>query len=264
MGGLILRSGGALSSRAEMPEIVAAAGITKEFAGVHALRGVSLRIERPSVVGVLGPNGAGKTTLFAILEGLMAPTAGTVRLFGAPLGRRYPRRRVGVLLQREAALEGMTARDYAGLFAAVYGVRGGAAKILAEARLDERRDVLVDQLSGGEAQRLFLAAACVHEPELLVLDEPTAHLDPGNKRDLGLVVRAMAERRAVLLSTHDLREAEALCDEVIFLVGGEVKAAGAPAALIAALPSEARHGQGLEDAFFHFCGSRLGAAGDLS
>jgi ABC-2 type transport system ATP-binding protein len=247
-----------------MPEIVAAEGITRDFGAVRALRGVSLRVESPRVVGVLGPNGAGKTTLFAILEGLLAPTAGTVRLFGEPLGRRYPRRRVGVVLQRETALEGMTAQDYADLFAALYGVRGGAAKILAAARLEERRAVLVEQLSGGEGQRLFLAAACVHEPELLILDEPTAHLDPGTKRDLGLAVRAMARRRVVLISTHDLREAEAVCDEVVFLVGGEVKATGAPADLIAALPAEARHGHGLEDAFFHLCGSRLGAAGELA
>jgi ABC-2 type transport system ATP-binding protein len=247
-----------------MPEIVSTEGLGKRFGAVRALHGVTLRVDRPLVMGVLGPNGAGKTTLFAILTGLAAPSEGTARLFGEPLGRRYPRRRVGVVLQREAALEGMTARDYAELFAAIYRVRGGAAKILAGARLEARRDVLVETLSGGEAQRLFVAAACVHEPDLLLLDEPTAHLDPGNKRDLGRAVRAMAERRVVLLATHDLREAETLCDEVVFLVGGEVKAAGPPAALVEALPPGARHGRGLEDAFFHHAGARLDDAGELS
>lgn len=248
-----------------MTEILAARGIDKRFGDVTALSSVSVHLAKPGVLGVLGPNGAGKTTLFAILEGLMAPSSGTVEIFGEAISERsYPRDRVGVVLQREASLDGMTARDYAELFSAIHRVERGAEKILAGAKLSARRDVLVERLSGGEAQRLFLATACVHEPALLFLDEPTAHLDPAVKRELGASIRAMAARRAVLLSTHDLREAEGVCDEVIFLVGGEIKARGAPADLIASLPPEAKRGRGLEDAFFHVCGARLGDGGELA
>lgn len=243
-------------------EIVAADAVSKRFGAVRALHGVSFRVERPSILGILGPNGAGKTTLLSILEGLLPPTDGAVRLFGEPIARSYPRRRVGVVLQRESALDGMTAHDYASLFASLYRLKDGAARILSAARLDDRRRVPVDRLSGGEAQRLYIAAACVHAPDLLILDEPTAHLDPPAKREIGAWLREMGGARAILLSTHDLREAEAVCDEALFLVAGEVKAAGPIAALVDAVPAAARHGRGLEDAFFHHCGSRIGAAGE--
>src|SRR5436190_18326738 len=120
-------------------EVIRADGVSKSFGAVQALRDVSFRVEGPCVVGLLGPNGAGKTTLLGLLEGLLRPTAGSLRLFGEPLGARYPKRRVGVVLQNESALDEMTAHDYARFFGAVYGVRGGAEKILEEAALVEQR-----------------------------------------------------------------------------------------------------------------------------
>ena len=245
-----------------MPEILAVDALCRSYGAVRALDGVSFRIDRPSAVGVLGPNGAGKTTLFEIIEGLARPDAGEVRLFGEALARRYPRRRVGVVLQRESFLEGMTVREYADLFATIHRARDGVHRILREARLTERGDVPVERLSGGEAQRLYIAAACVHEPEVLILDEPTAHLDPAVKRDLGQWIRAMADRRVVLISTHDLHEAEVVCDRAILMVKGKVKAQGTIAELLDAVPPAARRGRGLEDAFFYFCGLRIGAEGD--
>jgi ABC-2 type transport system ATP-binding protein len=213
---------------------------------------VSFAIEGARIMGILGPNGAGKTTLLEILEGLSRPTAGTVRLFGEPLGRRYPRERVGVVLQKEAAIEGMTTAEYAGLFGRLYRV--DAAAILGAARLEARRDVAVERLSGGEAQRLFIAAASAHGPELLILDEPTAHLDPGAKREIDGWLREQAGARAVILATHDLREAETVCDEVLFLVAGKLRARVAIAELEGTL----------EDAFFQHCGSRLVESGELA
>ncbi len=233
-------------------------GVTKHFRGVEALRGVSFTVKGPRLVGVLGPNGAGKTTLLEILEGLSEPSTGEVSLFGEKLvPGRYPRRRVGVVLQREFALDRITVGEYADLFASIYGVPRGDGGILERAQLTDRRQVAVERLSGGEAQRLFIAAASVHGPDLLFLDEPTAHLDPASKLHLGEVLRGLARERTVLLTTHDLREADRLCDDILFLVGGEIKAAGPREELIAAVPPDRRRTGGIEDAFFHFCEAHL-------
>jgi ABC-2 type transport system ATP-binding protein len=244
-----------------MGEVVAAAGLTKRFGDVAALSDVTFAIDGPGMVGILGPNGAGKTTLLDILEGLSEPTAGSYRLFGvAP--RPYPRRRMGVVMQREAQLEHVTAGEYAELFAAIYGVANGRQRVLARARLEARAKVALSRLSGGEAARLFIAAAVVHEPELLFLDEPTAHLDPENKRLIGAELAEMARERTVVITTHDLREADELCHELLFLVDGSIRAAGSREELVGAVPAEARTGIGVEDAFFHFCAVRIADTGD--
>src|SRR5262249_14268884 len=143
-------------------EVVAAVDLRKEFDGVVALDGVTFALRGPQLIGILGPNGAGKTTLLDILEGLAPPTRGAFRLFGeAP--SPYPRRRVGVVMQREFLLEHASAREYAELFAAIYGQREGAQRILQQARLEDRARVPMSKLSGGEAARLFIATAVVHD-----------------------------------------------------------------------------------------------------
>jgi ABC-2 type transport system ATP-binding protein len=254
----------ALDAGRARAEVIAVERLVKRFRGTTALRGISLALAGPQIIGVLGPNGAGKTTLLEILEGLSAPTEGDIRLFGAPLSRNgYPKRRVGVVMQREFVLDRITVGEYAELFAAIYEQPSGGAGILAAARLADRARAPVDRLSGGEAQRLFIAAAVVHRPELLFLDEPTAHLDPASKLEIGATMREMGKIRTVVLTTHDLREAEAVCDTVVFLVGGEVKAVGPLAELVAAVPPSARRSGGLEDAFFHFCSARIAAHGAL-
>ncbi|WP_437683331.1 ABC transporter ATP-binding protein [Sorangium sp. So ce131] len=237
-------------------EIVAVESLTKTFGGVAALSDVSFRVRGPGLVGILGPNGAGKTTLLDILEGLSEPTRGAVRVFGAPVPP-YPRRRVGVVMQKEVQLERCTTREYAGLFAAIYGVRDGERRILERARLTARAAAPMSRLSGGEAARLFIATALVHEPELLLLDEPTAPLDPASKQEVGEMLRAVSRERTVLMTTHDLREADGLCDHLLFLVGGKLRASGPRDELVAAVPEGRRTGLGVEDAFFHFCAVRM-------
>jgi len=233
-------------------EIVAAVGLTKRFGDTVALDDVSFVVEGPGLCAVLGPNGAGKTTLLDLLEGLTEPTRGAYRLFGKE-PRPYPRRRVGVVMQKEAQIERVTAREYGELFSAIYGVRGGALRILARARLEHRAETAVTRLSGGEAARLFIATAVVHDPTLVFLDEPTAHLDPENKRIVGEMLRELAAERTLFMTTHDLREADALADRLLFLVGGRVRASGTKDELVRAVPEAERRGLGVEDAFFHFC-----------
>jgi ABC-2 type transport system ATP-binding protein len=134
-------------------------------------------------------------------------------------------------------------------------VKGGREKILREAKLEERAKVSVDRISGGEAQRLFIAAAQVHEPDLLFLDEPTAHMDPPSKAELGAWLREVAKKRTVVITTHDLAEADAICEYVVFLVRGKVRAHGTREELVDAVPEEKR--AGIASAFFHFCAVRI-------
>jgi ABC-2 type transport system ATP-binding protein len=239
-----------------MQDVVTVHGLTKSFGDIVALDDVSFTVAGPGLTTILGPNGAGKTTLLDILEGLSEPTRGEYRLFGeTPVP--YPRWRVGVVMQREATLERVTAREYAELFEAIYAKPEGARKILARARLESRARVPITRLSGGEAARLFIAASVLHEPDLVFLDEPTARLDPENKRVVGDMLRELADEHTVVMTTHDLREADRLSDYLLFLVGGKVRAKGAKEELCAAVPPEERRGLGVEDAFFHFCSLRM-------
>lgn len=227
---------------------MAADGLTKRFGQTTALDDVSFAMHGPGLLGILGPNGAGKTTLLDILEGLSEPTGGQFRLFGER-PKKYPRRRVGVVMQSEARLERVSTREYADLFAAIYGVADGTERILSRARLLDRATTPMVRLSGGEAARLFIAAAMVHQPELLFLDEPTAHLDPESKKLIGSQLRELAETCTIVMTTHDLSEAGTLCDRLLFLVGGRVRASGARDELVA--------GRTMEEAFFDLCSVRI-------
>jgi ABC-2 type transport system ATP-binding protein len=241
-------------------EVLRVESVSRSFGSTEALSNVSFTIEGPQLVGILGPNGAGKTSLLDLLAGLAKPSRGNLQLFGNPLNlSKYPRRRVGVMLQREFVPERMTVGEYAALFASIYSVKNGKDKILKMAALTERSTVPVARISGGEAQRLFIAAINVHEPDLLLLDEPTAQLDPQNKRQIGQFLRDLCSERTVVMTTHDLREADEICNTVIFLVAGTIKAMGPRAELIKVTPN----GRTIEDAFFHFCGTRVNDAGDV-
>lgn len=234
--------------------------VSRDYGAVRALANASFSIEGPGVVAVLGPNGAGKSTLLDLLAGLSRPSAGDVYLFGRRLdGAHYPRRNVGVVLQREFVPDHMSVREYAELFAAIYGVERGADKIFAQAELTARAGVAVARLSGGEAQRLFIATALVHEPRLVVLDEPSAGLDPNHKRALGAVLRRLGRERTVIMSTHDLSEAELVADYCLFMVGATLRAHGPRERLLTSA-----HASTLEEAFFHYCGARVSAEGNLA
>jgi ABC-2 type transport system ATP-binding protein len=210
-----------------MEGLLVADGVGMRFGSFDALSGVSFAVASPSLTCVLGPNGAGKTTLFEALAGLSRPTTGNIRLFGEAVSpTHYPKSRVGVVFQREFLLDEVRVGEYADLFASVFGVPGGVDKILGQARLLGHERKPVARLSGGEQQRLYIAAACVHEPDLLLLDEPTSNLDPRSKEEVGRTLAQIARTRAVLMTTHDLAEAETLANDVLFLLQGRVVASG--------------------------------------
>jgi ABC-2 type transport system ATP-binding protein len=230
-----------------------------EFRGAHyaygptvALDAFDLSIGAGEVVAVLGPNGAGKTTALHLLMGLVAPARGSVRLFGADPRERAARERLGVMLQVSGVPETLTVREHLRLFAAYYPAPLGLDEVLDLVGLVEVARRPYGKLSGGQKQRLHLALALVGDPDLLVLDEPTTGLDATARRGLWSIVRALLGRgRSVVLTTHDLDEADALADRVVLLHRGRVLAEGTPAQIKATTASRrVRVVSALDDRWF--------------
>jgi ABC-2 type transport system ATP-binding protein len=201
---------------------------------IRAVTDVSFTVEAGQVVAVLGPNGAGKTTTIETVEGFHRPSSGAVRVFGLDprTGRHAVTTRWGVMPQQGGLPMGLRAGEVVALFAALAGHRSDPAALLDLVGLADRAGRPWRRLSGGEQQRLSLAAALVGRPELLLLDEPTAALDPQGRRQVMDLIRARADDgAAVLVTTHLLDDVEALCDRVVVLDRGEVAAAGSVAEL---------------------------------
>jgi ABC-2 type transport system ATP-binding protein len=214
--------------------------VLHRYGDTVALRDLSLTVEEGEVFSLLGHNGAGKTTTVRIINGLLAPAAGTVRVFGhSPLtAGAVVRRRTAVLTESPTLDDRLTARETLRAFAEMYDVaRADVAPrteaLLTEFGIADRGNDRVGGFSRGMKQRLSLARALVHDPDLLFLDEPTAGLDPAATHQLHRTVRAMARDRGrtVVLCTHNLVEAQALSDRVAVLGGGSLLALGTPAEL---------------------------------
>ena len=210
------------------------AELAKRYGEVHALDGLTLRVEPGEVFGLLGPNGAGKTTTVEILEGYRNPDDGQVRVLGLdPVrdGRRL-RPQIGVMLQDGGLYPGLRPLEALQLFAAYYDDPADPQALLEQVGLEHTGRTVVRRLSGGQQQRLSLALALVGQPSLVFLDEPTAGMDPHARATTWELVRTLAARGAtVLLTTHAMDEAEQLCDRVGIINAGRLVAEGAPADL---------------------------------
>jgi ABC-2 type transport system ATP-binding protein len=199
---------------------------------ITALDGVSLRVEPGEVFGLLGPNGAGKTTLVKVLLGLAHPTGGTAALCGLPSRDPESRRRVGYLPEGHRFPGYLTARQTLSVFGQMSGVDGALLRkrgpeLLERVRLSEWADVRVKKFSKGMTQRLGLATALVHAPDVLLLDEPTDGVDPVGRREIRDLLQEEAARgRAILLNSHLLSEIERTCHRVAILRAGGIVAEG--------------------------------------
>ncbi len=206
---------------------------------VLALDGLDLDVRPGELFGLLGPNGAGKTTTVKILLGLTRPTSGEARIFGIPAADPKSRRRVGYLPEGHRFPGYLTARETLAIFGRMSGVdsatlRRRTGPLLERVGLAAWRDVRVKKFSKGMTQRLGLAAALIHEPEVLMLDEPTDGVDPVGRREIRDLLRQEAGRgRAILVNSHLLSEIEQTCDRVAVLRSGRVAAQGTVAELTA-------------------------------
>ncbi|HET6303345.1 MAG TPA: ATP-binding cassette domain-containing protein [Myxococcota bacterium] len=224
------------------PLAIEAESLAKRFGGVVALDGVDLRVESGACFGLLGPNGAGKTTLVSILATLLRPSAGRARLLGRDVEaeRAAVRRDVGIVFQEPSLDPELTAREHLDLHARLYHLSDRPRRVaegLARAELDAHADRPVRGFSGGMKRRLEIARGLLHRPRVLFLDEPTLGLDPKARAAVWSQLREIRRQDAatLLLTTHSMEEADALCERVAILDRGRVVAEGAPEALKSAL-----------------------------
>ena len=196
----------------------------------HALKGLNLEIPRGSIFGLLGPNGAGKSTFINILAGLVNKTSGSASIWGLDIDK-YPRQSraaIGVVNQEIGADPFFTPLEMLELMAGFYGVPKSerrSLEILTAVGLDDKKDAYVRQLSGGMKRRLMVAKALVHNPPVLILDEPTAGVDVELRRSLWTYVRELHDKgTTIILTTHYLEEAEELCDSIAIVNHGEIVA----------------------------------------
>jgi ABC-2 type transport system ATP-binding protein len=227
-----------------MPSTIVVTDIHKSYGDIHAVDGVSFEVEQGEFLGILGPNGAGKTTTLEIIEGLRRADSGQVRVLDESPWPRNTRLlpRIGVQLQASSFFERLTAREQINTFASLYGVPAAKADAMLETvGLVDKATTRTENLSGGQAQRLSIACALVHDPEIVFLDEPTSGLDPQGRRNLWDLLRDINHQgRTVVLTTHYMDEAEVLCDRVAIMDTGRILEIGSPASLVRGLDAATR------------------------
>jgi ABC-2 type transport system ATP-binding protein len=215
--------------------------LSANYGSFKALRDVSLQVEKGEIFGLLGPNGAGKTTLLACVEALHRPATGSVQVGGVDVTKdpESVKRKLGIQLQRTALLDELTVAELIEVYAGLYDVfptSEETVQLLKRFDLADQQNKPARRLSGGQQQRLALALAVANNPEIVLLDEPTTALDPHARRALWGIVRQLHEDgRTIVITTHSMEEAEALCGRVAIIDGGRVIACDTPAKLVANL-----------------------------
>src|SRR5438445_2618092 len=221
-----------------MSQAVSCRGLKKYYADVKAVDGLDLSVGNGECFGLLGPNGAGKTTTIEILEGLTVPDDGEVEVLGMTWkqNERRLRERIGISLQETQLSEKLTVHETVRLFRSFYPAGPDPDSLIHDMSLEEKRNSRVGKLSGGQKQRLAAACALVGDPDILFLDEPTTGLDPQSRLQLWEVVARFRKKGGtVLLTTHNMEEAERLCDHIAIVDHGHLIALGTPKELIAKL-----------------------------
>ncbi|WP_048113539.1 ABC transporter ATP-binding protein [Methanoculleus sp. MH98A] len=223
-----------------MGDVIVAHDLEKRFGDLVAVDRIAFRVREGEVFGFLGPNGAGKTTTMKMIQCISPKSGGTLEVFGMDVDTRQRRikSRLGVVPQENNLDPDFSAYRNLLVYARYFGIpkrtaERRATELLAFMHLDEKRDVLIDKLSGGMKRRLIIARALVNEPELLILDEPTIGLDPQARHLIWEKLRSLrAEGNTLVLTTHYLDEAEHLCDRLVIMDHGRILVEGTPADLI--------------------------------
>jgi ABC-2 type transport system ATP-binding protein len=224
----------------------------KQFGSIHAVNGVSFKVEQGEVLGFLGPNGAGKSTTMRMITGFLPPTSGTAVVNGhdvitAPIAAKN---QIGYLPENAPVYSDMTVVNFLRFAAEIRGFSGSARlrcvdAAIEKAHLEKVRNQSISTLSKGYRQRTCFAQAILHDPPILIMDEPTDGLDPNQKHVVRAMIREMAPRKVIIISTHILEEVEAVCSRAIIIANGRIVANGTPAELKTRTDS---HGT-LEDVF---------------
>jgi ABC-2 type transport system ATP-binding protein len=253
-----------------MSPVVEVRNVHKSFKRVHAVKGVSLAIERGSFIALLGPNGAGKTTLVEMIEGIQTPDKGEIRILGKTWQSHSDElhRAIGISLQETRFIDKLTVWETLRLFASFYNLnKSRVGEILALISLTEKQNAYTVNLSGGQCQRLALGLSLINRPQILLLDEPTTGLDPNARREIWSILLDLKEQTqtSLILTTHYMEEAEHLCDYILIMDRGAVLKEGSLAALleddgykqeIAPANTECRR-KTLDDLFTEMTGRRL-------
>jgi len=218
--------------------------LTRRFGAKRAVDDVSFSVNKGEVLGFLGPNGAGKSTTMRMITGYLAPTSGRVRVCGFSIADKplEVKRRIGYLPESAPSWPDMTVLGFLEFAARVRGLQGPAERdairrVVGQCHLENVLGQAIDTLSKGFRQRTCLAQALIHDPEVLILDEPTDGLDPNQKHEMRALIRDMARSRAVLFSTHLLEEVDEVCTRAIVIDRGRIVADGTPAELRSRVPS---------------------------
>ena len=225
--------------------IISIQGLTKRYKTFTAVDNIDLEVRTGEIFGILGPNGAGKTTTLEMIEGLRAPDSGTITVSGLDAVRQSEqvRKIIGVQLQSTALFPYLTAGELIELFGHMYGVsqpENQVDDLLNLVGLEAKAKARVEEMSGGQQQRLSIALALVNRPKVTFLDEPTTGLDPIARRNLWETILGVRDAgTTVVLTTHYMEEAEVLCDRIAIMDGGHVIACDTPAGLIRSLDLEA-------------------------
>jgi ABC-2 type transport system ATP-binding protein len=234
--------------------------LTRDYNRLRAVDGITFAVETGEIFGFLGPNGAGKTTTIKVLTGQLRPTSGTAQVAGCDVveGRQQLKPRIGVVFEVQNLYERLSARDNLVFAARLYGVsRGRVDQVLAQVGLTDRARHRIKEYSNGMKQRLLIARALLHEPQVLFLDEPTRGLDPNVARDIRAIVANLARQGVtVFLTTHYMEEADQLSDRVAIIDQGRIVALDTPGQLKAIHAEDGR--TTLEDVFVRLTGRYLG------
>ncbi len=221
-----------------MPAMLEAAGLSKSFNGQMAVDDISLAVEKGEILGFLGPNGAGKTTTMKMLTGFMRPSSGSAKVCGELItgGNAHTRRHIGYLPEGAPLYGDMTPRAFLSFIARchkMHGKRGAEAQERAVEAVDLKAvlDQRIATLSKGFRRRVAIAAAIIHAPPVLILDEPTDGLDPNQKHEVRYLIRRMSAERAIIISTHILEEVESLCSRAVVIRRGKIVADETPSGL---------------------------------
>jgi ABC-2 type transport system ATP-binding protein len=222
------------------PTLIEVKSLDKKFGAIHAVKNLSFSVMKGEVLGFLGPNGAGKSTTMKMITGFLEPTSGTVSVCGHDILEEpiAVKKKIGYLPEGAPAYGEMTVKNFLDFIADIRELKGKEKQarvdeIINRINLETVRDQTIDTLSKGFKRRVGVAQALLHDPEVLIMDEPTDGLDPNQKHEVRMLINEMAEHKAIIISTHIMEEVEAICTRAIIIASGQLLFDGTPEELLA-------------------------------